>query len=260
MKKVLIFALLQFWCMAAIRHTRTAEPNLLDQLIKTTDAAKQREILHGIAKNKTAYSLRLAQKLESCYKQKRPLKEIETLLYVAALIKSKEAIPILEKIWLDQSSIEHDCVYCCPRSLVMTVFGIHGLWKPPQLSDEQLKTDQVENTLSDLKRYKDQPSYIPSGNEPYFQGTDEYALLAKQYASIKDEDLLRITTDSKAEYPQRYAASIELRRRVADDHLLVDYYWWAMNAFDDASGECLCKANESILSAERYQRKRTTAH
>ena len=56
-------------------------------------------------------------------------------------------------------------------------------------------------------------------------------------------------------YQQRYVASIELRKRAIDDHLLVDFYWWALNACDDASGECLCFAHESILAAELYNSK-----
>jgi hypothetical protein len=244
--------MLQFLLTSTFFLTSAVEPDALEQLMKTKDISVQREALHKIMENKSFYTHKLAKIIERCYQRKQPYHELETLLYVAALIKCKEAIPVLEKIWLDQTSFENDCIYCCPRSLVMAVLNLHGVWKPPKLTDVQRRADQVENTLSDLKRCKNESLERESKNGPFFQGTDEYGITARQYASLKDEKLLEIVTDSRAAYQQRFVASIELRKRVVDDHFLVDYYWWALNACDDASGECLCFAHESILSAELY--------
>jgi hypothetical protein len=255
LRKIIICAALLFLLASAFFIASAVEPDPLERLIKTDDARLQREALHEIVKSKSSYSGELTQKLKSFYKRKGSYNELEKLLYVAALIKCKEAVPILEKIWLDQVSFENDCIYCCPRSLVMTVLGLHGVWKSPKLSESQLRTDQVENTLEELKRCKNGSLEIESKNDPFFQGTDDYGVLARQYSSFKDDKLLEIVTNSKDTYQQRYVASIELRKRAIDDHLLVDFYWWALNACDDASGECLCFAHESILSAELYNSK-----
>jgi len=69
---------------------------------------------------------------------------------------------------------------------------------------------------------------------------------------MDDEELLYLTTNSKASYETRYVASLALLSRFRDDHLLTDYYWWALNACEDASGECYCDAVEMILRAEYY--------
>jgi hypothetical protein len=87
-------------------------------------------------------------------------------------------------------------------------------------------------------------------NNPFLQSNDEYGILASKYASLKDEELLQIVTNSKATYKQRYVASFTLRRQIVDAHLLPDLYWWALNTCDDASGE-----HESILAAELYRSK-----
>lgn len=255
MRIICIFAALAFIFIDASFMTSAVGSDALELLIKTDDIKTQREALHEIAKNKSIYSLRLARKLESCYRRKGPYHELEALLYAAALVKCKEAVPIMEKIWLDQISFENDCIYCCPRSLVMTVLSLQGFWKLPNLSNAQRRTEQVENTLDELKRCENGSLEAESrkGFDP--QGNDEYGILSKQYSAFKDDTLLEIVTNSRDTYQHKYVASIELRKRAVDDHLLVDYYWWALNAFNDDSGECLCFAHESILLAELYNSK-----
>jgi hypothetical protein len=254
MSKILAFQVLTLLLASALFITSAVEPDPLEQLIKTDNASLQRKALREIVKDKSRYSKEVAQIIESCYRRKGSYNELSKLLYVAALIKCKEAVPVLEKIWLDQTSFGDDCIYCCPRSLVMTVLGLHGLWKPPKLSDAQRRTAQVEDTLSELERCKN--GALEKETKSLIQRGDAYGVLAKQYLSLKDEELLEIVTNSKAAEQQRYEASIELRKRVVDGHLLMDYYWWALNACDDASGECLCDAHESILSAELHNSRR----
>ena len=252
MRKVSMLAVMSFLLVSTFFITFAVEPDPLERLIKTGDAGLQREALHQIFKGKSGYTKELAQRIESCYKRKGPPRELEKLLYVAALIKCKEAVPALEKIWLDQISFENDCIYCCPRSLVMTVLSLHGVWKPPKLSDAQCRSEQVENTLDELKRCGNGSLETESKNIFDPQGNDDFSILARKYSSFKNDKLLEIVTNSEDSYQQKYVASIELRKRAVDDHLLVDYYWWALNAFDDTSGECLCFAHESILLAELY--------
>jgi hypothetical protein len=199
-------ALLLF-LLSAFLIAFAVESDPLERLIKTDDASIQREALHQIFKGKSGYSRELTQKIESSYKRKGSSRELEKLLYVAALVKCKEAVPVLEKIWLDQISFENDCIYCCPRSLVMTVLSLRGFWKPPRLSDTQRRTDQVENTLSELERCKNGSLEKELQNDPFLQSNDEYGVLARKYASLKDEELLQIVTNSKATYKQRYVAS-----------------------------------------------------
>jgi hypothetical protein len=252
LRKILALSVLILLLVSSFFAASAVKPDPLELLIKTDNASLQRKALHQIVMNKAVYSKEVAQIINSFYKRKGSYNELEKLLYVAALIKCKEAVPVLEKIWLDQISFENDCIYCCPRSLVMTVLDLHGVWKPPKLSDAQRRTDQVENTLEELKRCENGSLEIEAQNGLIPQGTDDYGILARQYSSFQDDKLLEIVTNSKDTYQQRYAASIELRIRAIDDHLLVDFYWWALNACDDDSGECLCFAHESILSAELY--------
>jgi hypothetical protein len=255
LRKIIIFAMLPFVLITAFSIASVVEPDALEQLIKTKDVSVQREALHKIIRNKSSYSQKLKRKLESCYRRKGSYHEFKTLLYVAALIKCKETVPILEKIWLDQTSYENDCIYCCPRSLVMAVLNLHGVWNPPKLSVAQRRADQVENTLDDLKRCGNGSLETESQNGFDPQANDDFSILARQYSAFKNDKLLEIVTNSEYAYQQKYVASIELRKRAVDDHLLVDYYWWALNAFDDTSGECLCFAHESILLAELYNSK-----
>jgi hypothetical protein len=166
------------------------------------------------------------------------------------LIKSQESLPIIEKIWIDENRFEDDCVYCCPRSLVLTVYGIHGLWKPPSLSAKQRQQSAVADTLSEINRFKSYSLNNEHPGKPGTEGNDEWNRETKRILSLNDNQLFEIATNSTASYRQRYIASAELRRRIADGKHLVDYYWWALNACEDDSGECLCFAHECILRAE----------
>jgi hypothetical protein len=214
-------------------------------------------------KNRSHYSDDVAKRIEINYKQTRiydykengNYNELSTLLYVAAMIKSQASLPVIQTIWLDQKKFEDDCIYCCPRSLVLAVFAIHGLWTPPALSEEQSRCDSVENTLSQIKYFK----YFSATNKPLensnIEGTDEWTREAKIALSLNDDQLLENATNSKAAHRKRYAAAEELSRRVSDDRHLVDYYWWALNTCEDDSGEYLCYAHDSILQAEFFNAK-----
>jgi len=139
---------------------------------------------------------------------------------------------------------------------VLTVYGIHGLWKPPSLSAEKRKNAAVGDTLSAINRFK---NYSPNNDhleKPNTDGDDEWSREAKRILSLNDGQLLEIATNAMAAYQQRYIASEELRRRIENDRHLVDYYWWALNACEDASGECLCFAHECILRAEFYNSRK----
>ena len=252
MRKVLAFSVLTLLLVSSFFVTSAVEPDPLEQFIKTDNASLQRKALHQIFMNKAVYSKEVAQKIASCYRRKGPYIELSKLLYVAALIKCKEAVPVLEKIWLDRTSFGNDCIYCCPRSLVMTVLALHGLWTPHNLSANQRRSDQVGCTLIALESLLKRSPGVGSNEKPSFDGVDEEAILERKYLSFKDEQLLEIVTDPNATYNERDVASVELKSRIVDDHLLVDYYWWALNVCDDDSGDCLCHAHESILSAELY--------
>jgi hypothetical protein len=229
-----------------------ADQSALLTLLKCKSALCRRAALNDINNDKVRYSREVAQSIENAYKQDGTNKELFTLLYVAALIKSQESLPIIQKIWLDENRFEDDCIYCCPRSLVLTVFGIHGLWKPPSLSAKQRQHAAVADTLSEIDRFKHYSPNSEHPEKPNVEGDDEWSREAKRILSLNDNQLLEIATNSTASYRQRYSASEELRRRIADDTHLVDYYWWALNACEDDSGECLCFAHECILRAEFY--------
>jgi len=251
-----IIATRLFIFVIAVLTAFAGEPDPIDQLIKSSNARMQREALHKIMAGKSAYSKALARRIEDSYKRKVSIEEMEKLLYAAALTKCEEAIPVLQDIWLDRTSYEYDCIYCCPRSLVMSVLGLHGMWKPPSLSQEQRRTDRVENTLEDLRRFSEDPRKPDAQSVPSFQGNNEATPSAGRFSSFQEEPLLVIATDADISDQQRYAASEELQKRAGDDRLIVDYYWWALNACHDASGECRCFAHERILSAERYAQQK----
>jgi hypothetical protein len=109
LRKITIYAALLLLLANAFFIASAVEPGPLERLIETDDSRLQREVLHQIAKSKTNYSGELTQKLKSFYKRKGSYNELEKLFYVAALIKCKEAVPILEKIWLDQDNFIHVC-------------------------------------------------------------------------------------------------------------------------------------------------------
>lgn len=245
-----------FFLLLTFVQNSYADQNALLALLKCKSVSCQRVALNDINKDRVRYSHEVAQGLENAYKQDRTNKNLFTLLYVAALIKSQESLPIIQKIWLDENRFEDDCIYCCPRSLVLAVYGIHGLWKPPSLSAEQKKRAAVGDTLAEIDRFK---KYSPNNEhleKPGTEGDDEWSREAKRILSLSDGQLLEIATNTTAVYQQRYIASQELRRRIAEDKHLVDYYWWALNACEDASGECLCYAHECILRAEFYNSRK----
>ena len=226
----------------------------LDIVLTTRDRNIQRKALHAIAENKDAYQLEVKGRIERLVQSGERSAELFVLLHIAALTKCEPALPFLERLWLRPESDENDCIYCDPRSLVMTVFAVHQIWTPPLLSPEQRLKGCVGNTLSDLKNLKGIWS-DPDRNNKYLDMLDGYDEIARRTRSLDEEELLYLTTNSKASYEIRDAASLALKSRFRDDHLLIDYYWWALNACEDAAGGCYCDACEMILRAEYYRAK-----
>jgi hypothetical protein len=227
------------------------QSNALSVLLNSTDVTVQREALRLISKNKGTYVREMIARIERCYKSGEYSNELDTLLHVAALVKSELSLPILERLWLDNEFSEEDCIYCCPRALVMAVFAIHKMWKPPALSAEQREQIPITNTLGYLENLTGIWAKSDLKN-PYIGDKDKYGEAADKLHLLSEEGLLAIVTDPKATYEMRYVASIELRSRFRDDRLLLDYYWWALNACDDTAGECYCFATEMILRAEYF--------
>ena len=158
---------------------------------------------------------------------------------------------------MDENRFENDCIYCCARSLVLTIFGIHGLWKPPSLTVEQKEFLAVGSTLFNIDKFK---IYSPEDEDrepPRIYGDEERSREMKIALSMSDDQLFEVTTNESATYIQRDTAAEELRRRISDDQHLVDYYWWALNPCEDDAGGCLCFAHECILRAEFYNYKNT---
>jgi len=227
----------------------------LDIVLTTRDRNVQRKALHTLAENKDAYQLEVKERIERLAQSGEGSPELFVLLHLAALIKCETALPILERLWLHPETDENDCIYCDPRSLVMTVFAIHQIWSPPPLSSTQAEKNCVSSTLSDLKNLKRSWS-DPDLYNTYLDILDGYGEIARRTRSMDEEELLYLTTNPGAPYEIRDAASLALKSRFKDDHLLIDYYWWALNACEDASGGCYCDACEMILRAEYYGAKK----
>ena len=245
-----------FLSISFLAQAAQKNPPPLDIVLTTTDRNIQRKALHTIVENKDAYQLEMKERIELIAQSKERSPELFILLHIAALIKCETALPVLEQLWLQPETEEDDCIYCDPRSLVMTVFAIHQIWNRPPLSSTQLHKNCVQDTLS----YMENLSGIwanPDRNNAYLDRLDRYGERARRTRSMDEEELLYLTTNPAAPYEIRDVASLALKSRFRDDRLLTDYYWWALNACKDASGGCYCDAVEMILRAEDYSSKKS---
>ena len=249
MKRILGLGLLSLAILLTQNITFASSSNdSLTLLINSKDLVVKREAFQNIAKNGEMYSDEMLSRL-TMYSKSRAgnIDELNTLIYLAAVVKDKRFLSPLWKMLFDDEYLVDECLYDCPIIFSLSVYTIATDWNPPEKQDDQnIKVEdfyRIYHLISSLSLQKNHAYNHVSG-----PGIDEQL---KQVATLSEEDIIKQAGPHNPDSNSRYAAAYELEYSVVDDKNLVDLYWLAINETVGASREYRSAIYRAILRAEK---------
>ncbi len=220
----------------------------LTLLINSKDLTVKGGAFQKIANNGEMYSDEILSRLIVYSESKTgSIDELNTLIYLAAVVKDKRFLGPLWKMLIANGYLVDECLYECPIIFSLSVFAIATDWNPPEkLNGSNIKVEdfyRIYHSLGSLSLQKDHAYNHVSG-----PGIDEEL---KQVATLAEEDIIKQAGPQNSDSRSRYAAAYELEYSVVDDKNLLDLYWLAINETVGASKEYRSAINRAILRAEK---------
>ena len=249
MKRILGLGLLSLAILLTQNITfASSSTDSLTLLINSKDLDIKRDAFQNIARNGEMYSDEMLSRL-TMYSKSRAgnIDELNTLIYLAAVVKDKRFLGPLWEMLLDDEYLVDECLYECPIIFSLSVYAIAADWNPPEkLNGPNIKVDDFYReyrSLSSLSLRKDH-----AYNHIYGPGINEQL---KQVSNLSEEDIVKQAGPQNLDSKSRYAAAYELEYSVVDDKNLVDLYWLAINETVGASREYRSAIYRAILRAEK---------
>jgi len=222
--------------------------DVMDEFLRSPYAEARKRAYDHISERKDEFLPVLRRQLESWKDRLRSIRRLEKLLGLTALFRHSSLVPPLEEM-LDEPEFEWHCLYSCPLTFVMSIYGALGIWDP---ASEHLGSTVITDIRSLVARVKE-VSCVREDPRDHIEGPGVDGILNRMVKL----DERRLIHTAGAENPDRWArtaAAYVLEYTVESSQNLRDLYWLAIDDIDDASAQYRSAIYWAIYRAESARR------
>ena len=219
--------------------------DVMDEFLRSPYAEARKRAYDHISERKEEFLPVLRRQLDSWRDRLRSIRRLEKLLGLTALFRNSSLVPPLEEM-LDEPEFEWHCLYSCPLTFVMSIYGALGIWDP---ASEHLGATVITDIRSLVGQVK-AVSCVREDPRDHIEGPGVDGILNRMVKL----DERRLIHTAGAENPngwERTTAAYVLEYTVESSRNLRELYWLAIDDIEDASAQYRSAIYWAIYRAER---------
>ena len=226
--------------------------DVMDEFLLSPYLDARRRAYDHIIANKERFLPAIRQKIALWRERLRTKGYLNKLIYLASIFRHDCLIPSLEEM-IEEPAFALDCLYECPLTFTMSIYGHFKGWKPPAgefvMGDSpdiawvihDIRSDIQKIGKTDHKR-KDPRKYITG------PGVDN---LFDRMVKLEEKELIKLAGPENTDGWERTVAAYTLEYTVDNSSNLDNLYWLAINEIVDASSQYRSAIYRAIYRAER---------
>lgn len=223
--------------------------DVMDEFLRSPYPEARKRAYDHIVGHKDEFLPVLRSELMSWRDRLRSKTILERMICLAAFFKHDSLLPALEEM-IEEPEFEWHCLYDCPLTFALGVYGYFGGWEPPLYA-------RASTTLADIRSCIDRIVRTPFGKgdpRDYIKGPGVDAILSR-LVKLDETELIRLAGAENPDRRERTAAAYTLEYTVSEGRNLKDLYWLAADDIDDASAQYRTAIYIAIFRAEKARQE-----
>jgi hypothetical protein len=169
------------------------------------------------------------------------------MIVLGAFFRDDSLIPSLEEM-LEEPEFEWHCLYDCPLTFALGIYGAFNGWEPPLHSANSTLLSDVRSQINKIDRTsfaKEDP------RDAFMRSSDNFNNLMNRMIKLTEEELNKAAGAENPDGSERTMAAYILECTVDNSRNLADLYWLAIDDIDDASASYRTAIYAAVYRAEK---------